>query len=610
MEQVGPYILHEPLGRGGMGAVHRAVDLRSGQEVALKLLAATEEHARRRLVQEARALARLRHRHIVSLLDAGEERGRPWLALELVRGRSLQERLDREGPLAPREAALLVRSLAMGLAHAHREGVLHRDLKPANVLLPDDDDAPKLTDFGLAGLTHGPGDPGQSRLTKSGVFLGSPGYWAPEQASGQARALGPRTDVYGLGALLYACLCGRPPIVGESLAELLVATEEHRPAPTRADRALDAIALRCLEKRPEDRYPAVDAVARELSRYLAGRAPSRRRPVVGGVVAAAALLAVAVVAAVAERSAPAPAPATTAVAPTTPDPPSTPPPPVEDEVEPLLARARERLDAGDAPGALVHLERVLALDPDRALAYAGRSAARLDLGDVRGALEDADRAIALDPAHPTAYPYRAVARDLLGDPEGAARDLEEALRLAPHAPSAEWLRRRLVELRARQPVAEEVAALLASAEARSGRGDHRGALADLDRVVELDPGSARAHAHRGTARGILGDHAGALEDYDRSIELDPTFAGAYVNRGAARGRLGDHHGALADLDRAIALDPTFAAAYGNRGASRERAGDLRGAVADYEEALRLQPDAPWAAPLRQRIAEARAQLGE
>ena len=274
-----------------MGAVFRAVDTRSGQEVALKLLTAQDERARRRLALEARALTQLRHRSVVSLLDAGEDRGRAWLALELVRGRSLQERLDREGPLPPREAARLLQSVAAGLTHAHRQGVLHRDLKPSNVLLPDGGGEAKLTDFGLAGFEF---ELSQSRLTKSGTFMGSPGYWSPEQAAGQASAVGAATDVYGLGALLYAALTGRAPIAGESLQELLVATATLRPAAPGVDPVLDALALRCLEKGPAERPPTVDAVARELARYLAGVvAPRRRGGVVVPAIAAIAALAVA-----------------------------------------------------------------------------------------------------------------------------------------------------------------------------------------------------------------------------------------------------------------------------------------------------------------------------
>jgi serine/threonine protein kinase len=153
MERVGPYVVQEQLGRGGMGVVFRAVDSRSQRQVALKLLTSTDERARRRLQQEAKALGQLQHRNVVSILDVGEDRGRPWLALELVRGRSVKDRLDREGPLSPRDAARLVVAVAQGLDQAHRRGVLHRDLKPGNVLLPDDGSEPKLTDFGLAAFT-------------------------------------------------------------------------------------------------------------------------------------------------------------------------------------------------------------------------------------------------------------------------------------------------------------------------------------------------------------------------------------------------------------------------------------------------------------------------
>ncbi|MBX3471640.1 MAG: serine/threonine protein kinase, partial [Planctomycetes bacterium] len=275
MRRVGPYEVHEQLGRGGMGAVHRATDTRTGQEVALKLLAAADEKARRRLALEARALGRLRHEHVVALLDAGEERGAPWLAMELVRGRSLEERLDREGPLSPRQAAEVVRAVALGLAHAHGLGVLHRDLKPANVLLPAGGGPPRLADFGLAGFSF---DLSRSRLTATGGLLGTPGYWAPEQAAGRADALGTHTDVYGLGALLHACLTGRPPIEGVSLIDVLAATERWRPEPTRTDPTLDALLLRCLEKDPARRPPSVNALIRELTRYLAAPPAASARP--------------------------------------------------------------------------------------------------------------------------------------------------------------------------------------------------------------------------------------------------------------------------------------------------------------------------------------------
>jgi serine/threonine-protein kinase len=166
-----------------MGVVFRAQDVESGAVVALKLLLAGKdapEVTRRRFAREVQALMRLRHPHVVGIHDAGEHEGAPYLALDYVEGESLQGRLDREGALPEREAAQLVRALADALQHVHEQGALHRDLKPDNVLIRGSDGAPLLTDFGLTRDT----DPSFSgtQLTRTGRFLGTPGYWPPEQA--------------------------------------------------------------------------------------------------------------------------------------------------------------------------------------------------------------------------------------------------------------------------------------------------------------------------------------------------------------------------------------------------------------------------------------------
>jgi Protein kinase domain len=277
-----------------MGVVYRARGPEG--EVALKLLLArstSQEVQRRRFEREVDALRRLDHQGIVAVRGAGQHRDMPWVAMELVEGDSLEQRLARQGPLAPRAAAELIRKLARAVQHAHARGVLHRDLKPANVLLDSLSGEPRLTDFGLARDT----DLERSKLTRTGSILGTPGFWPPEQAEGRLEALGPASDVYGLGATLYAALTGQAPFAGESLIECLRAVVEldvvapSRLAPS-LDPTLEAICLRCLEKDPADRYPDAGLLADALDDYCEG-APERAgwRPgvVLAGVALTAAL---------------------------------------------------------------------------------------------------------------------------------------------------------------------------------------------------------------------------------------------------------------------------------------------------------------------------------
>ncbi|RMG17362.1 MAG: serine/threonine protein kinase, partial [Planctomycetota bacterium] len=271
------YEIRAELGRGGMGVVYRAFDRVLAREVALKRIRADwlDEEARKRFLREAELSARLAHPGIVRVhtLACGSA-GELDLVLELVEGVSLAARL-RSGSLAPGEAALLAENLARALAHAHARGVLHRDLKPSNVLLRAEDGAPTLTDFGLARelAEH------RERLTRTGEVLGSPACMAPEQAAGELARVGPATDVYGLGAVLFAALTGRPPFAGKNLYSLLRQVLEAPPPRPSAlvpsvPRALDAVCLRCLAKAPEDRYPTAAALAEDLARVRRGE-PTR-----------------------------------------------------------------------------------------------------------------------------------------------------------------------------------------------------------------------------------------------------------------------------------------------------------------------------------------------
>jgi serine/threonine protein kinase/WD40 repeat protein len=271
--------IHE-LGRGGMGVVYWAWQSSLSRPVALKMIlagahAGAEVLARFRT--EAEAVARLHHPNIVQIYDVGWHGPCPYMALEYVNGGSLARRL-RGTPLPARETAGIVENLARAIHYAHERGVVHRDLAPANVLLTADG-VPKITDFGLAKLLIGAGP----TLTHTTDILGTPNYMAPEQAAGKAGLIGPATDVYALGAILYQMLTGRPPFKAETLHEALRQVESVEPiSPKRLQPNLPGdlatITLKCLEKAPAKRYVSAQAFGEDLGRFLAGE-PIRARPV-------------------------------------------------------------------------------------------------------------------------------------------------------------------------------------------------------------------------------------------------------------------------------------------------------------------------------------------
>jgi serine/threonine protein kinase len=275
---VAGYEIGDLLGRGGMGVVYKARQTALHRNVALKIVisgasASAEERARFRT--EAEAVARLQHANIVQIYEIGEQAGCPYLALEYVGGGSLAQQLDGK-PMPPRRAAQLVLDLARAVQHAHEHGIVRRDLKPANVLLTESGVA-KIADFGLAKLL----DADQSQ-TQTGAVLGSPSYMAPEQAEGKVRAIGPATDVYALGAVLYELLTGRPPFVGVSLLETLEQVRFHDAVSPQTlqpmvSADLATICLKCLEKRPTQRYASAAALAEDLERYLQGEPIAARR---------------------------------------------------------------------------------------------------------------------------------------------------------------------------------------------------------------------------------------------------------------------------------------------------------------------------------------------
>jgi serine/threonine protein kinase/Tfp pilus assembly protein PilF len=265
------------LGHGGMGVVYKARHLRLSRMVALKMiragsLAKPEDFARFRI--EAQAIAQLRHPNILQIHDIGEIGGLPYVALELLEGGSLDERLART-PQPPRKSAELVATLAWAIHAAHQAGIVHRDLKPANVLFTRDG-TPKITDFGLAKRLEEVGQ------TETGQVLGSPSYIPPEQARGHSKEVGPAADVYALGAILFEMLTGRPPFTGPTPVETVMRVLQDEPiAPSRLQaqvpRDLETICLKCLAKEPEKRYASAKALAEDLDCYLSDL-PIRARP--------------------------------------------------------------------------------------------------------------------------------------------------------------------------------------------------------------------------------------------------------------------------------------------------------------------------------------------
>jgi serine/threonine-protein kinase len=273
------YAIEGVLGKGGMGVVYKARHLALKRTVALKMILAADhagEQERLRFKTEAEAMARLQHPHIIQVFEVGEHQGLPFCALEFVDGVSLDKKL-KEQPLPPRQAAQLVATLADAMHLAHSRNVVHRDLKPANVLLTSDG-VPKVTDFGLARQLDS--DSGQ---TRPDAVMGTPSYMAPEQAAGQTREAGPAADIYALGAVLYACLTGRPPFQGSNVMETLDQVRQKEPVAPRlwqpkVPRDLETICLKCLRKQPEKRYASAQELGEDLRRFQKGE-PIQARPV-------------------------------------------------------------------------------------------------------------------------------------------------------------------------------------------------------------------------------------------------------------------------------------------------------------------------------------------
>ncbi len=271
ISRIGHYDVLGEIARGGMGVVYRARDTKLNRLVAVKVLL-EGKHASsetvERFLREAQSTARLRHPAIVPIYDMGVHDGHNYLVMEYIVGQPLSA-LVHARDMSPQRAVDLIIQVADAVEHAHREGIVHRDLKPANILV-DTEWRAKVTDFGLAKAGKGGSD-----LTKSGTAMGTPYYMPPEQARGDMRLVDARSDVYAMGAVLYECLCGQPPLIGENDIDTIIKVMNEDPiAPSVKNSAvpkdLDPVCLKCLEKDPARRYQSARELADELRRFKSG----------------------------------------------------------------------------------------------------------------------------------------------------------------------------------------------------------------------------------------------------------------------------------------------------------------------------------------------------
>jgi len=598
--RVGPYQVIGEVGRGGMGVVLKALDPALNRIVAIKRLApelASSPQARRRFLREARAAAAVCHEHVVTIHAVDESDGAPYIVMQYVAGLSLQEKIDREGPLGLKVVLRVGMQVAAGLAAAHAQGLVHRDIKPANILLENGVERAKITDFGLARAAT------DARLTQSGTLTGTPQYMAPEQARGED--VDHRTDLFSLGGVLYAMATGKAPFEGDSAVAVLrqVSDEPHRPVTALNPELppwLGALIDRLMAKDPAARYQSAAEVAELLGSRLAelqrregsatGTAspapePSRRLGLrmIGKapVLAALALIALTALAVSLARngrparvSTSAPVRAVVDVeraVVANPNPnPSPEPAPVATPPDWLTLglAAKERRDYAEAVRCF---SAFLAQNPESTRALLARGDAYRYLKNYAAALADYNELIRVAPQNGEAYYSRAFILVRNKDFDGALADCDEALRLNP---SLTW-------------------AYFHRGLADNGRKDWDRAIADFSTFIDRVPNFGEAYRSRAASYQNRGDLVLGLADLDVALELEPNNTGYYHYRGWLRARLGELDRAIADYTRALRNQPDDVVIRSDRACARALAGQYDQAEADFEVALQGAGSYPW-----------------
>jgi len=519
---------------------------------------------------------------------------------------------------------------------------VHRDLKPANVLLRPGPDGERalLTDFGLARDVESE----VTRVTRTGQFEGTPGYWAPEQAKGEVQAMGPATDVYGLGALLFACLTGRPPIEAASLQEYVyIALNQVAPSPRRlrpeVPEWLDALCRRCLAREPEERPPSAEEVARALATPPAAPAPAAGwgrllALSTGGAVFALSLLAAALIESPSSGMEPSPPP----LAPPSATEPSAPPTATVEAAPPeprsatdvamlrgLVTAARNLQGEGRHEAAASAWETVLAIVPGDGEAHAERGSCYQALRRYDEALEDYDQALRLGVKHSELYLQRGRTLRFMKRYEEALADLQRALDLSSGSAAVLYERGlcyldmqrhddALRELdRVLTLVPEFKAAHYLRARCKHALGRSADALADLEVALARRPDAPYAHALQARIYASQGRDGDAIAAYTRALGFRPgssTRRELLLERADLYLAGGDPRTAQRDLSRLLADDPDNAALLARRGEALAGLGRHAEALADYDRALELGLPAERAEEVRALRAAAAAKAVE
>ena len=557
---LGPYRIDVELGRGAMGAVFRARHLEAQRDVALKvILRADNPRSVQRFVREAEVVAGLRHPGIVGVHEAGVFGGLPCIAYELVEGgRTLEEAF---AELLLIERVELVVEVAAALAHVHEAGLVHRDVKPGNVLI-DDQGRARLTDFGLVGGED------LERLTRTGGLVGTPAYMAPEQIECEREAIGPHTDVWALGVLLYEALTQSLPFSGDTAVEVMVRARQSAPTPPSTvceegiPRGAEVVCLRALAKAPSKRYPDAGQFHEALSAVLGGTFRSPARLPVAGVLVLVALgigggvISRALTPASGARATPTQTPLATGR--------SSPRDTTAESHTPegWAGLGRKHLVAGRLEESLEAWGHVLATDPEHRTALLGAARANHELGRHRPALELLDRLQALDPDHGETY-YKRL--NVLFELEGGWRARPDLQR---EVETTEGLfHRALVRQRARA---------------------FQGALDDYATVLEKRPNYGAVYNNRGNLRADLGDYRGSLEDLGEAVRRFGS-AQAFLNRASVFAKLGRSEEALADADAALKLEPESVRSHCARAGALRELGRLEAAQRALALGRSLEP---------------------